>query len=151
MDTDQMKAELFGTLFVLANRLQVLGDQMDEQISTKQWLLLAVLFKEPAREYTLSRLAELTGSSRQNVKKIAWILEQKGYLSFRKPQEDKRSVLVSPTNACFEHLKSRQGKEERFLQMFYKGFADEDLQAMQKGLLHWMQNLKEMEHSYEEN
>lgn len=149
MDIDQLKAELFGTLFVLANRLQVLGDQMDDQISTKQWLLLAVLFKEGGRECTLSRLAELTGSSRQNVKKMAQILQSKGFLTLRKPEEDKRSLLVSPAKACLEHLRTREAREEEFLRRFYQGFTTEELLVMRRGLLQWMQNLQDMERFYE--
>ena len=110
MNADQLKAEFFGTLFVLANRLQVPGDQMDDQISTKQWLLLAVLCKENGMECTFSQSAERMGSSRRNVKKTAQILEQKGFLNFHKPKEDKRSLLVSPTKACFDHLKTREGR-----------------------------------------
>lgn len=148
MDADQLKAELFGTLFVLANRLQVLGDQMDDQISTKQWLLLAVLCKEPGMECTLSQLAQRMGSSRQNVKKMAQILQQKGFLTLNKPKEDKRSLLVSPTKACFDHLRTREGKEEAFIRMFYQGFAPEDLVAVKNGFSQWMHNIQVMEQSY---
>lgn len=149
MDADQLKTELFGTLFVLANRLQVLGDQMDDRISTKQWLLLAVLFQEPDHECSLTRLAERTGSSRQNVKKMVLILQQKGFLTLRRPETDRRSLLVSPTQACLEHLKIREGREEEFLRMFYQGFTDQELQMLHKGILQWMQNLQKMECSHE--
>lgn len=148
MESEYLKAELFGTLFVLSNRLQTLGDQMDEQISTKQWLFLAVLCKEPGMESTLSQLAKKMGSSRQNVKKMAQILQQKGFLTLQKPEQDKRIVLVSPTKACFEHLQTREGKEAAFLQSFYQGFTDEELVTLQKGFSQWMKNLLLMEQPY---
>ena len=140
-----IKEELFGTLFVLANRLQVLGDQLDEQISTKQWLLLAVLFKCPERRCTLTQLSSQMGSSRQNVKKMAVILEEKGFLSLEKPKEDKRSVLVSPTLACIEHLKTREAKEAAFIDSFYQDFAEDELILLKAGLEKWMHNLAMME------
>jgi len=34
------KAHILGSVFILANRLQVLGDKFDENLTVKQWLLL---------------------------------------------------------------------------------------------------------------
>jgi DNA-binding MarR family transcriptional regulator len=145
-----IKEELFGTLFVLANRLQVLGDRLDDQISTKQWLLLAVLLQNPERKSTLTQLSLQMGSSRQNVKKMAVILEEKGFLTIEKPEEDKRSLVVSPTLTCLEHLKSREAKEEIFMESFYQDFSEEELVLLKKGFDKWMHNLAMMERQYEE-
>ncbi|NCC64062.1 MAG: MarR family transcriptional regulator [Spirochaetia bacterium] len=145
-----IKEELFGTLFVLANRLQVLGDRLDDQISTKQWLLLAVLLQSPESKSTLTQLSLQMGSSRQNVKKMAVILEAKGFLTIEKPEEDKRSVLISPTPACLEHLKTREAKEAIFIDSFYQDFSEEELVLLKKGLEKWMHNLAMMEQQYEE-
>lgn len=38
------KGYLFGHLFLLANRLQALGDAYLAEMTTKQWLLLIVIF-----------------------------------------------------------------------------------------------------------
>ena len=83
------------------------------------------------------------------MKKMVLILQQKGFLTLRRPETDRRSLLVSPTQACLEHLKTREGREEEFLRMFYQGFTDQELQMLHKGILQWMQNLQKMECSHE--
>ena len=148
MDTHIMQAHLFGSLFLLANHLQLVGDRLDEAITTKQWLLLAVLFKQPNATATLSELASHLGSSRQNVKKMASILEEKGFLSLRQSEQDRRVVELSPTQSCLEHLKGRQDAEQQFLKAFYQGFSDEDLAFLVQLFHRWQKNLEKMESMY---
>lgn len=148
MDTHIMQAHLFGSLFLLANYLQLVGDRLDEAITTKQWLLLAVLLKQPNAKTTLSELASQLGSSRQNVKKMASILEEKGFLSLNQSEKDRRVVEVHPTQACLDHLKGREHAEQQFLTAFYQGFSDEDLKFMIQLLDRWHRNLHVMESMY---
>lgn len=68
----QEKAFIFGAIFTLANRLQILGDKLDENITVKQWLLLATISKSEHPAPSLSEVAKTIGNSRQNVKK--WLL-----------------------------------------------------------------------------
>ena len=148
MDNQTMQAHLFGSVFLLANHLQLVGDRLDEAITSKQWLLLAVLFKQPNATATLSELASHLGSSRQNVKKMASILEAKGFLSLRQSEQDRRVVEVHPTQACLDHLKGREHAEQQFLTAFYQGFSDEDLKFMIQLLDRWHRNLHVMESMY---
>ena len=72
---------LFGTVFALENRLQVLGDRLLEEITAKQWFVLVVLGLFGEKAPTSGELAEEVGSSYQNVKQIALKLEKKGYVT----------------------------------------------------------------------
>nr|WP_319473512.1 MarR family transcriptional regulator [uncultured Sphaerochaeta sp.] len=148
MTSDEMKAYVFGSLFLVANRLQVLGDSIDEQVTTKQWLLLAVLLSCENQECSLTELSRRTGSSRQNVKKMALILEKRGFLELARSLEDKRAVVVKPTQSCISHLKSREGAEQAFVDAFFLGFDHEMLSVMQKSIGQWMKNLGRMEDTY---
>ncbi|MGE4454198.1 MAG: MarR family winged helix-turn-helix transcriptional regulator [Sphaerochaeta sp.] len=149
MHDTEMKAHVFGSLFLIANKLQVLGDQIDEQVSTKQWLLLAVLLSSDSQECMLSELAAKTGSSRQNIKKMAQILERRGFLELAQSEKDKRAVLVRPTQACFRHLKTREADEKAFVEAFFAGFESAALEAMYHSIRMWMENLQRMEEMYE--
>ena len=66
---------LFAALFMTSNRLQSIGDRFNEEITSKQWFLLAAL---NTFEYapTFNELSSLMGSSHQNVKQIALKLQQ---------------------------------------------------------------------------
>ena len=59
---------LFGSLLAMGNRLQAAGDRFYDEITTKQWFVLAVLenFSAPP---TLGELARGVGSSHQDVYK----------------------------------------------------------------------------------
>lgn len=76
MNDIEKKAYIFGGILTLANRLQALGDKLDENVTLKQWLLIAVILKSGRSSPTISEVAKLVGNSRQNVKKMAGLLEK---------------------------------------------------------------------------
>ena len=148
MTIQTMQAHLFGALFLLSNHLQLVGDRLDEAITTKQWLLLAVLLGQPNAKSTISELASQLGSSRQNVKKMASILEEKGFLVLKQSEKDRRVVEIHATQACLEHMKGREEAEEQFLTSFYQGFSEEDLAFLVQLFHRWQKNLEKMESMY---
>jgi DNA-binding MarR family transcriptional regulator len=95
------RAELFGSIFVVVQHLARRADaelaQMD--LTTRQWLLLAVLTKWfPGRDASLTEAAERYGSSRQNVKQIALGLETRGYLRLIPDPVDGRATRLHVTD-----------------------------------------------------
>ena len=42
-ENKNMQAYIYGGIFTLSNKLQLLGDKFDSNISTKQWFLIAVI------------------------------------------------------------------------------------------------------------
>lgn len=92
----------FGTVFLLAHHLDRLGDVVLAPLglTTKQWLLLAVIARgRPGRDPSLTEAAALYGSSRQNVKAIARGLEERGYLRLVADPRDRRTVRLQATSA----------------------------------------------------
>lgn len=139
------KAHIFGTIFVLSNKLQLLGDKMDRRLTVKQWLLLAGIFKSENPAPTIGEVAARIGSSRQNVKKMALILEKAGFVTLRKDPVDARMLRISPTQACVEHLRTREEKELRFLETLFEGFGPDELPAFCRALTKLKDNVQEME------
>ncbi len=67
-------------------------------LTTRQWLLLAVLTKSfPGRSPSLSEAAEKYGSSRQNVKQIALGLEARGFVRLVPDRDDGRTTRIELT------------------------------------------------------
>ncbi|WP_040951913.1 MarR family winged helix-turn-helix transcriptional regulator, partial [Gorillibacterium massiliense] len=83
-DTFEHQKEIFGGLFVLANKLQAIGDRELGEITTKQWFLMMMIEQWGEEPPTLSELAKEMGSSRQNLKQLALKLQEKGFLSIEK-------------------------------------------------------------------
>ncbi len=95
------RAELFGSVFVVAQHLTRRTDSALQALglTTRQWLLLAVLGKWfPGRSPSLSETAERYGSSRQNVKQIALGLETRGFLRLVPDPTDGRTTRLEVTD-----------------------------------------------------
>jgi DNA-binding MarR family transcriptional regulator len=145
MDEMEKKAFVFGSLFALSNRLQVVGDRFDANITIKQWLLLVVLIKSGKSSLPITELAQITGSSHQNIKKMAVLLEKQGFLRLEKKRDDARVVQVSVTPACLDHLKTREGREKDFLDTRFTGIPSEVLDGLYQGFGMLAHNLEAME------
>lgn len=154
MDKDNKKKEfnyminmephkyVFGSVFSIANRLQAIGDSFLGDITTKQWFLLAIIgqfFKDipPA----ISEIAEIMGTSRQNVKQIALKLEKKGFLSISKDEKDSRILRVKITEKCMNYFEQRYEKDERFLETIFQGFKPEELFQLANSLDKFYKNI----------
>ncbi|MGL4344939.1 MAG: MarR family winged helix-turn-helix transcriptional regulator [Cellulosilyticaceae bacterium] len=141
----EKEAYIFGRLFILANRVQKLGDQLDDTITVKQWGILATLSQFEEGKASLGEVAAYIGTSGQNVKKMALILEKKGFLEIKARAQDARIVELALTKDALEHAARREAKEELFLAQMYKGIEETELEALCNGLSKLEANLLEME------
>jgi len=117
----------FGTLFVVAQHLDRLGDVVLAPLglTTKQWLLLAVVQRGFAeRRPTLTETAAAYGSSRQNVKAIARGLEAAGYLRIVPDPADRRASRLELTDKVGVFATP----EWRAREVAFFSFAFDDLQ-----------------------
>ena len=78
---DQGKA-IFSTLFIAGNRLQTLFDSHIQELSLKQFMLLSIV-RQSQEPLTFTQSGNLLGCSRQNIKKLADVLEKKGFITLR--------------------------------------------------------------------
>lgn len=136
---------LYGAFFALANRMQILGDNFYDRISSKQWLLLAVISKFENEEPTLGQLAAIIGTSRQNVKKMALILEREGFLVLKKDDKDARMIRVSRTKECEAYDKEYSERAKEYLNELFEGISCETITAMYEGMKQLEENLIKME------
>lgn len=134
---------IFGSLFLYANKLQVIGDQLDENITMKQWLLIvmAAQFEEPL---TLTALADFLGCSRQNIKKLALRLKEKGFLTLVKDRKDSRALQLLLTTKCLSYYKQRDAQEKQFLNTLFKGFSEDEIIILQSGMNKLGKNIFDM-------
>ncbi len=140
MNELKQKAYIFGTIFTLSNKLQVLGDEFDENITTKQWLfILGVLkFQDPP---TISEVAKYIGYSRQNAKRIAAALQITGYVTISKDKSDARALRIELTPKCLEYFKNRDQREIEFLEKVFNGFDAKLTEGLYKGLSRLAKNI----------
>jgi DNA-binding MarR family transcriptional regulator len=136
------RATAFGTLFVVAQHLDRLGDiaLAPLGLTTKQWLLLAVISRGfPSSAPSLTEAAALYGSSRQNVKAIAWGLAERGYLRLAEDPADRRVLRleVTPKAAVFSGP-DWAAREEAFFSFVFGGLALADVDRLADLLQRWL-------------
>ncbi|MEE1076390.1 MAG: MarR family transcriptional regulator [Acutalibacteraceae bacterium] len=136
------KYALFGFFFAFNNRLQTAGDAFYEEITCKQFFLLACmsLFSDTAP--TANDLAKVMGCSRQNVKEILTSLEKKGLVTLTQCETDKRKRVVTLTKKAEQIAEKYREKETEFLERLFYGVNDEQIKSTYCFLSKLEENLK---------
>lgn len=132
---------IFGLLFILGNRLQTIGDGFYEGITCKQWFVLVGIsvFKEESP--TINELADVIGSSHQNVKQLLLKLEKAGFVTLYTDDKDRRKLRVKMTEKCYEFDRKYAQKQEEFFDQLYDRIGKKELRITKDTLLQLEQNL----------
>lgn len=123
----------FGGIFVLANKLQTLGDALDDEVSIKQWNIIKVL-AELDGSLSVSELGNWIGSTRQNTRKMVGILAEGGYLNMEQDLHDKRALTVSLTTRGKLYYSKRSRLNAKFLELLFEDFSDAELETFALGI-----------------
>ncbi len=121
---------LFGLLFAFMNRLQAAGDSFYQEITCKQWFLLACMNLYPHEDPTSNNLAQTMGCSRQNVKQILDGLCKKEILLLKQDKYDKRKQRIYVTAKYKKLEKKYQNKEQDFLKNLFHGISDDEVKKV---------------------
>ncbi|MEL7596912.1 MAG: MarR family transcriptional regulator [Clostridiaceae bacterium] len=150
MESIYKKKLIFGSLFLLANRLQVIGDKYLEKegITTKQWLLIVMIAQFADSIPTLSEVAQIMGSSRQNVKQLALRLQEKGFVSIKKDERDSRVLRLKLTEKSTVFWEERREKDEQFIIDIFNGLSEEEIHIMCNGFNKLFGNIESIEKIY---
>lgn len=126
VNEEWMKRLLFSAVFINENKLQTIFDRYNSEVTSKQWLLMAITssFKTPP---TLTEVGELMGCSRQNVKKIAVLLEKKGYIRLEKNKQDARSLSIILTDKYREFSVTMEESTSDVLGTMFREFDEKQL------------------------
>lgn len=136
---------IFGAIFALSNRLQILGDSINPGMTIKQWLFLAVISKCDSDNPTLSEIAAMMGCSHQNVKKMAVILEKNGFINMQKDSKDARITRVYLTAYCGKYFEQHSRQDIEFLDKLFNGFSPKDIANLFDGFKKIENNIIKME------
>jgi len=135
MDILDKQKYLFANFFLLANKLQVIGDfhLADDGITTKQWFLILIISQFKEKPPMITDVANLMGTSRQNVKQLALKLEEKGFLNIEKDKQDSRTLRLKLTEKNQWFWEKREEKDRNFVTNLFKSLSVEELDIMCQG------------------
>ncbi len=134
---------IFGGLFTTSNRLQILMDQTIEDLTAKQWFVIAILelFKEPP---SLIQLANACDSSYQNIKQIVLKLEKKGFVKLESNKNDKRAKSVVMTSKIKTWSEQNKEMTEEFVDSMFIGLTQKEIDDFSNTLLKIYEKLGNM-------
>lgn len=136
---------LFGGTFVLANKLQFVGDKLVDGLSTKQWFLLRNMMDMPSEPApTITQIANAMDSTRQNITKMLEVMEREGLVTLKKSETDQRSRSVRITETGLTYVKQTAQNAQGFLDLLYEGMSSEELETAGEVLVKMVQNLQKM-------
>lgn len=112
---------IFGCIFLLANKLQLLGDKVTQELTLKQWFLLNMMQQMDNKFPNYNDIAKVVGSSRQNVSKMISMLHKKGMVELHQSKTDQRAINVTLTQKCFDYFSSKENVGNILLDKLFSG------------------------------
>ncbi|MBR5799432.1 MAG: MarR family transcriptional regulator [Lachnospiraceae bacterium] len=134
---------LIGLLSAFENRFQAMADRDMKVISWKQFF--AIICINMCKESpTVKELAEIMGSSHQNVKQILLKLEKKGFVAITADENDKRKQRIVLTEFCREFCEKNDEMATDILGKMFIGISEEQLQITIQTIIQMEDNLKRL-------
>ena len=132
---------LLGLLSAFDNRFQAMADKTMEEISWKQFFAIICinLCKEKP---SIKELAEIMGSSHQNVKQILLKLEKKGFVKITLDEKDRRKQRVELTEYCMEFCEKNNDVSNQIMVRMFHGISEEQLKVTIQTIIQIEDNLK---------
>ena len=142
--TENQRKAIFSTLFITGNKLQTLFDNHIPKVSLKQFMLLSIV-RQSKEPLTFTQLGHSLGCSRQNIKKLADVLEKKGFITIQQSPLDTRAMCICPTekvNSYFQNEFLEYQEELKYLFFFYTEEEIETLFTLLSRLYAGIENLE---------
>ena len=138
---------VFGSIHIISNKKETLMERELKEygITFKQWLLMAIIRNSFETPPTLNETARVMGSSHQNVKKIASILEEKGYVVLEKDKRDSRATRIRLTEESDKLAARIQERADSFTSVLFEGLSQDDMKKARVVLSGMMANLMKIE------
>lgn len=134
---------LLGLLSAFDNRFQAMADRIMEVISWKQFFTI-ICINMCKEKPTIKELAEIMGSSHQNVKQILLKLEKKGFVNILVDESDKRKQRIELTEYCIDFCNRNDEVSINIMNKMFAGVSEEQLQITIKTIMQIEDNLKEI-------
>lgn len=126
--------QTYATLFSLTNKIQVQGDKCFGTVTSRQFMAMVAIIHLPKNGATLNNIARKLGTTKQSVKQVIDILENKGYVITVPSKQDRRAVNVVITEAGKQAMVDCNTRGIRFLENMFGGFTAEELETLWSAL-----------------
>ena len=144
--TEHQQKAIFSTLFIAGNKLQTLFDRRIPEVSLKQFMLLS-LVRQSRGPMTLTRLGEMLGCSRQNIKKLAEALQKKGFIALQPSPSDTRAVCILPTARVEDYFQNQFAQYQQELDILFEVYTPQEVETLFRLLTRLYAGIEHLERS----
>ncbi len=123
----QYEQFVIGAISILSNRFNRFADSLHSDITFKQWYLMMMISRMEDEPRNVRDIAEFTGTTRQNVKKMLSSLEDKGYVRCSRSSADGRALDVDLTRKAHTYLDQNGAEAERKIDELFESVSDAEL------------------------
>lgn len=134
---------LIGLLSAFENRFQSVADKVMEEISWKQFFAIICINLCKGKP-TIKELAEIMGSSHQNVKQILLKLEKKGFVNIAIDENDRRKQRIELTAYCKEFCMKNDEDSAAIMNKMFEGISEKQLQETIQTIIQIDDNMKSL-------
>ncbi|MEI3613182.1 MarR family winged helix-turn-helix transcriptional regulator [Pseudogracilibacillus sp. SO30301A] len=106
------------------------GDKFLELITSRQYMAMVAITHLPEDEKTLNNIARKLGTTKQSVKQLITIVENKGYVNVIPSKKNKRAVNLKITESGKKKLLVVAKKGIYLLEETFKNLLAEELETM---------------------
>lgn len=135
---------LIGLLSAFENRFQAVADGIMKEISWKQFFAI-ICINMCKENLTIKELAEIMGSSHQNVKQIILKLEKKGFVDITVDKNDKRKQRIELTDYCRAFCAKNDEMAIKLMKKMFNSVSEEQLQTTIQTIIQIGDNLQEIQ------
>lgn len=122
--------QIYATLFSLSNKLQIQGDKYSEGLTSRQFMAMLAVIHLSENETTLNNIARKLGTTKQSVKQLITIIENKGYIMTIPSDQDKRAVNVKITESGRKAMLHCYEKSLNFLADISKNLTTDEMETL---------------------
>ena len=134
---------LLGLLSAFQNRFQAMADTQMKEISWKQFFLI-ICINMCKEDPSINELAEIVGSSHQNVKQLLIKLENKGFVEIYIDEMDKRKQRIRMTEYCKRFCEKNDIATIGIMEKMFAGITEEQLRITIETLILIDKNMGKM-------
>ncbi|MEI3376488.1 MAG: MarR family transcriptional regulator [Coriobacteriales bacterium] len=129
-DREQFEQYVIGAISILSNRFSRFADSLHSDITFKQWYLMMMISRMDDEPKNVRDIAEYTGTTRQNVKKMLASLEEKGYVTCSRSRADGRALDIELTRKAHAYFAENGAAAERKIDELFASVSDAELKTI---------------------
>lgn len=122
--------QTYATLFSLTNKIQIKGDTYIDGLTSRQMMAMVAIIHLPEEETTLNNIAKKLGTTKQNVKQLIMIIQQKGFVVMMPSVHDKRSINIKITESGKNIIMSCGEQSLKFFTDVFQHFTTEEMEIL---------------------